>query len=125
MVDEKYINELIYFENFENTLREIDNELSEGLGGLNSNLNVGESEVEVVGSLSSISMPEKVDKEPIENMVVIQDLESHLNKHIPLHELDELANSGVYFNMGCEKQDKVRKTRIGKLRTWTRIPKFK
>ena len=56
MVDEKYINELIYFENFENTLREIDNELSEGLGGLNSNLNVGESKVEVVGSLSSTSL---------------------------------------------------------------------
>ncbi|KAL0000300.1 hypothetical protein SO802_019902 [Lithocarpus litseifolius] len=69
-------------------------------------------------------MPEKVDKEPIENMVIIQDLESHLNKHIPLHELNELANNGVYFNMGCEKQDKVRKTRIGKLRTWTRIPEF-
>ena len=29
VVDEKYINELIYFEN---TLREIDNELFEGLG---------------------------------------------------------------------------------------------
>ena len=53
VVDEKYINELIYFEN---TLREIDNELSEGLGGLNSNLNVGESKVEVVGSLSSTSL---------------------------------------------------------------------
>ena len=70
-------------------------------------------------------MPEKVDEEPIENMVVIQDLESHLNKHIPLHELDELANCGVYFNMGYEKQDKVMKTCIGKLWTWTRIPKFK
>ena len=53
VVDEKYINELIYFEN---TLKEIDNELSEGLGGLNSNLNVGESKVEVVGSLSSTSL---------------------------------------------------------------------
>ena len=70
-------------------------------------------------------MPENVDKEPIENMVVIQDLESHLNKHIPLHELDELANCGVYFTMGYEKQDKVMKTCIGKLRTSTRIPKFK
>ena len=81
--------------------------------------------MEVVDSLSSISMPKKVDKEPIKNMVVIQELESHLNKHIPLHELNELANSAVYFNMGCENQDKVRKTRIGKLRTWTRIPEFK